>query len=217
VIALEKGADDDEFFLTFEVLGSNTNVVVEPAPLLPAPPPDLPDSPQIGLRIFDEINASMAEITGVSTEQSGVDSVFATIKQQLPTVENIGGFLSAHQMAISQLAIEYCSALVDNNGDTLREDYFLGFFPAIGNPEAADTAFDSPLKRDLVITPLINNIVGTGLTTQPDTADVTFELDQLILLLTSCAIGPSPTCATVQRTEQIACAATVGSAITLLQ
>jgi hypothetical protein len=138
----------------------------------------------------------------------------------LPTVENIEGFLSAHQMAVSQLAIEYCSALVDNNGGILRQDYFPGFFPAIGDPETADTAFDSPAKRSLVITPLINNIIGTGLTTQPDAIDVTAELDQLILILTGCAIGPTPTCATVLRSEQItkaACAATVGSAVTLLQ
>ena len=64
VIALEKGADDDEFFLTFEVLGSHINVVVEPEPLSPASPPDQPDRPEIGLRIFDEINATMAVITG---------------------------------------------------------------------------------------------------------------------------------------------------------
>ena len=220
VIALEKGPDNDEFFLSFEVLGSNINVVVEPAPLLPAPPPDLPDSPDIGLRIFSEINATMAAITGVSTQQSGVDTVFETIKQQLPTVENIEGFLSAHQMAVSQLAIEYCSALVDNNGIILREDYFPGFFPVSGDPETADTAFDSLAKRGLVITPLISNVIGTGLTTQPDTIDVTAELDQLILLLTSCAVGPTPTCATVLRTEQIVkatCAVMLGSAVTLLQ
>jgi mono/diheme cytochrome c family protein len=220
VIALEKGSDDDEFFLTFEVLGNNINVVIEPAPLLPAPPPDLPDSPEIGLRIFDEINASMAVITGVSAQQAGVKTVFETIKQQLPTVENIGGFLSAHQMAVSQLAIEYCSALVDNNGSILRQDYFPGFFPAPGNPEAADSAFDSPGKRNLVMTPLINKAIGTGLTTQPDSADVTAELDQLILQLTSCATGPAPTCASVLRTEQIVkavCAATLGSAVMLLQ
>ena len=33
VIPLEKGPDQDEFFLTFEVLGSSTNVVTEPLPL----------------------------------------------------------------------------------------------------------------------------------------------------------------------------------------
>jgi phosphopantetheinyl transferase len=70
------------------------------------------------------------------------------------------------------------------------------------------------------MTPLINKAIGTGLTTQPDSADVTAELDQLILQLTSCATGPAPTCASVLRTEQIVkavCAATLGSAVMLLQ
>ena len=216
VIALEKGPDADEFFLTFEVFGNNTNVVLEPAPLAPAAPPDLPAAPVIGVRIFDEINASMSAVTGVSTEQAGVRSVFATIEQQLPTVENIEGFLSAHQMAVSQLAIEYCSALVDNNGQILRDDYF----PAFNFGVTADTAFDTAQKRDAVISPLLDNIMGSGLTTQPDPANVTSELNSLIQVLTACAQAPTPTCATTARTEQIvkaSCAATLGSAIMLLQ
>jgi len=40
VIPLEKGPDQDEFFLTFEVFGNSTNVVTEPAPLTPPPPAD---------------------------------------------------------------------------------------------------------------------------------------------------------------------------------
>ena len=220
VVALEKGPSSDEFFLTFEVFGSDTHVVVEPAPLTPATPPDLPDAPDIGLRNFQEINATMAAITGVSTEQGSVKTVYQTVIQQLPGVENIEGFLSAHQMAIAQLAIEYCSALVDNNGTVSRDVYFPGFFTAGSPPESADTAFDTSTKRDLVIVPLLDGVMNTGLTIQPDPTDVTGELDNLILLLTGCAIGPSPTCATATRTEEIVkatCAATLGSAAMLLQ
>jgi hypothetical protein len=220
VIALEKGPSADEFFLTFEVFGNDTNVVVEPAPLTPAPPPDLPEASDIGLRNFQEINATMAAITGVNTEQVDVDAVYQTVIQQLPGVENIEGFLSAHQMAISQLAIEYCSALVDNNGTISRDVYFPGFFTAGMSPESADTAFDTASKRDLVIVPLLNKVMNTGLTVQPDPVDVTGELDNLILLLTGCASGPSPTCATPARTEEIVkatCAAALGSAAMLLQ
>jgi hypothetical protein len=135
-------------------------------------------------------------------------------------VENIEGFLSAHQMAISQLAIEYCSALVDNQGQILREDYFPGFFTSGVAPQTADTAFDSPAKRDLVVVPLLDRIMNTGLTVQPDPAAVGSELDSLILLLTECAQAPAPTCATSVRTEEIVkatCAATLGSAVMLLQ
>jgi hypothetical protein len=220
VIALEKGPAADEFFLSFEVFGSDTNVVTEPAPLAPAPPPDLPAAPDIGLRTFDEIDASMSAITGVSREQAGVKNVFMTIRQQLPTVENIDGFLSAHQMAISQLAIEYCSALVDNNGSISRESYFPGFFTSGLPPASADTAFDSPAKRDLVIQPLLDRVMNTGLTVQPDPAAVRNELDALFDTLTACATGPTPSCATSARTGQIVkagCAAVLGSAAMLVQ
>lgn len=220
IIALEKGPTSDEFFLTFEVFGNDTNVVIEPAPLTPAPPPDLPEASDIGVRNFQEINATMSTITGVDTEQTAVKAVYQTVIQQLPSVENIEGFLSAHQMAISQLAIEYCSALVDNNGSISRDVYFPGFFTAGQPPASADTAFDTAIKRNLVITPLIDRVMNTGVTVQPDPVDVAGELDNLILILTGCAVGPSPTCATTTRTEEIVkatCAAALGSAAMLLQ
>ena len=223
VIALEKGPDQDEFFLTFEVLGTETNVVTEPVPATPAAPPDLPPVADIGVRNFAEINATMSEVTGVPRNQADVDSVFLAVKQQLPTVENIEGFLSAHQMAVAQLAIEYCSALVDNNGQILRDDYFqdsAGINSFDFNNTAA-TAFDSPAKRDLVILPLLDKIIGTRLTTQPDLASTQSELDKLILILGSTtACPPQPSCNTLLRTEQIVkatCAAALGSAAMLIQ
>jgi hypothetical protein len=216
VIPLEKGPKDDEFFLTFEVLGDNTHVVLEPQPLQPGTPPDLPPAPDIGLRTYDEINATMAAVTGVSKQQAAVKTTYATIRQQLPGVESIEGFLSAHQMAIAQLAIEYCNALLDNNGQISRSAYF----PTFDFTRTADTAFDTAAQRDAVIVPLLASIMGTGLTTQPDPVAVTGELDNLIAGLTACASGPAPSCATTGRTQEIVkatCAATLGSAVMLLQ
>jgi hypothetical protein len=216
IIALEKGPDDDEFFLTFERLGNNSNVVIEPVPLPPATPQDLAEQSDIGLRTFEEIDASMAAITDVTREQTDVSGVYATIRQQLPSVENIEGFLSAHQMAISQLAIEYCNALVDGNGQTSRTDYFPGF----AFSETAGSAFDSTIKRDRVISPLLEQAMGSGLTTQPDPVTVTAELDSLIQTLSACALPPTPTCDTITRTADIvkaACAAMLGSGVMLVQ
>ncbi len=216
VVALDKGADADEFFLTFEVLGNHSHVVLEPALLTPAPPPDLSPVSDIGLRTFEEIQATMAAVTDVSPTQAGVNAVFAAVKQQLPTVENIEGFLSAHQMAVSQLAIEYCSALVDGKGQQAPGLYFPGFdFTA-----PADTAFDQLSKRDLLIDPLLNRIVGINIATQADPALVKSELNTLIDRLTTCANGAGATCATPARTVEVAkasCAALLGSAVTLLQ
>jgi hypothetical protein len=216
VIPLDKGPQDDEFFLTFEVLGNNTHVVTEPQPLQTGTPTDLPPVPDIGLRTFDEINATMAAVTGVSTEQAAVKATYVTIRQQLPGVESIEGFLSAHQMAIAQLAIEYCNALLDDQGQITRSAYF----PAFDFSRSADDAFDTAVQRDAVIVPLLAHIMGTGLTTQPDPVAVTGELDNLIAVLTGCAGGSAPTCATTGRTREIVkatCAATLGSAAMLLQ
>lgn len=145
IIALENGAATDEFFLTFEQLGSQTNVFTENSPLTP---PDLPPPPivsDIGVRTFDEINASMASLTGVDPVL--IQNSFQTLRQQLPAVENLDGFLSAHQMAIAQLSIEYCSALVDDTG--LRD----GFFGVFGFGSDVSTAFgsgDSTAKNQIV-------------------------------------------------------------------
>lgn len=216
IIALEKGPEEDEFFLSFEVLGSHTNVVTEPVPLQLPDPADSDPVSDIGLRTFEEISHSMAAVTYVSPTQSDVAATFATVKQQLPTVENIDGFLSAHQMAVSQLAIQYCGALVDNQGQRLRTAYFPGF----NFSETAATAFNSGTKRDEILDPLLNEMMGTGLTTQPDAADIKTELNALMDRLTACATGGSPTCATTTRTADIvkaSCAAMLGSAVMLVQ
>ena len=223
VIPLEKGPEIDEFFLTFELLGTQTNVVLEPIPVAPSSPPDLPAASDIGVRTFDEINATMSTVTRVPSNQLNVYGVFTTIRQQLPGVENIEGFLSAHQMAVSQLAIEYCSALVDNNGQMLRDVYFSDSvgMQSFDFAVTASSAFDTQAKRDLVMSPLLDNIIGTGLSTQPNLVNVRSELDNLMLILgstTDCT--PQPSCNTTLRTEQIVkatCAAALGSAAMLIQ
>ncbi len=125
VIGLQKGPEADEFFLTFEQLGDRYNVRTEPVPLAPAPPPDVQRAADVGLRVFDEINATMSSLTGVSTAQSSVQATYEQVKQALPTVESIDTFVSAHPVAIAQLAIQYCDALVEDPG--ARAAYFPGF------------------------------------------------------------------------------------------
>ncbi|MDX1496153.1 MAG: LamG domain-containing protein [Salinisphaeraceae bacterium] len=208
IIGLEQGPDVDEFFLSFEQLGDNTNVVVEAEPPAPAPPADEEPVSHIGLKTFDEINASMAVMTGVDKTTTAVANTYNTIRQQLPSVENIDGFLSAHQMAVTQLAIQYCDALVEDT--SLRATFFPGFdFDA-----AANTAFDAT-GRSQVITPLLDNFVGSSLSSQPDNTTIETELNNLMDTLTSCGAG----CA-ADRTETVvkaSCAAVLGSAVMLVQ
>ena len=208
IIALENGPDNDEFFLTFDQLGNNNYARSEPD-LLPQPEPaDLEPSSEIGLKTFDEINESMSKMTGVSTTNPDVLDTYTTVKQQLPTVETIKGFLSSHQMAVTQMAIQYCDALVKNG--QLRAEMFPGFdFSA-----PANTAFDHG-GRSLVTGPLLSRFVGSNLASQPGVTDVETELNNLMDRLTSCDAG-----CPADRTETVvkaSCAAVLGSATTLVQ
>lgn len=209
VIPLEKGPDNDEFFLSFEVLGTGTHVVTEPAPLVPPPPADGEPLSDIGVKTFDEINATLAAITGVSPNTPSVKATYALVRQQLPAVEDLSAVLASHQVGIAQLAIEYCNALVEDS--TLRGTVFPGFnFSA-----PAAQAFDTPAERDQIFVPLLTRAMGTGLASQPDDANVRLELDNLTTTLTACGGG----CA-ADRTRTVVksvCSAAVGSAVALVQ
>ncbi len=206
-IPLEKGVDSDEFFLTFEQLGTKNNVFTEPAPLQPGLPPVITPAPaEIGMRTFDEVNATMAALTTVSPTQSDVQATFETIKQQLPSTEAVNGFLSAHQVAISQLAIEYCNVLIEDTGK--RSSYF----PDFNFTAPVTTAFTS---REQLLNPLLDTMMGSNLSTQPDRLNVEAELNSLIDRLTTC--GNSCAEGRTQTVAKATCATILGSAITLIQ
>jgi hypothetical protein len=228
VLPLEKGPDTDEFFLTFDVLNNlSYSRAADPSLFTDGREQvvnaaDLDPASHVGVRTFDEINATYAAVTGVDPNQTEVDMTFQELRQSLPAVEDVNTFLSSHQVAIAQLAIQYCDALIDGpNAAT----YFAGF----DFNESNATAFNGA-KRDLLVTPLIQNIVGNPpagpqLASQPTYATVYSELasfsaaggrpDNLIDRLLN---PPAP--AVASDTRSIAkgvCAATLGSAVTLVQ
>jgi hypothetical protein len=216
VLPLEKGPEDDEFFLTFDRLASASyNRADDPA--LVVARPDLTPAPRIGIRTFDEINATFAKVTGIDPETPAVDMTYQELRQSLPAVEDVNTFLSSHQVAIAQLAIEYCNALIESPSAA-------SYFPGFNFGAAAGTAFSGP-GRDNFVNPLIANIVGnppTGpqLASQPTYATVYTELasfsaaggrpDNLIDRLLA---GGSNTRAIAKGV----CAATLGSGVTLVQ
>ncbi|MCZ6890100.1 MAG: LamG domain-containing protein [Gammaproteobacteria bacterium] len=198
VVPLEKGPAEDEFFLTFELLGSAQNVVVEADPPAPATPPDVPRGNTLGVRDFAEINATMSKVTGIPTTDAGVNITYNRVYQALPVNTAVAGFLSSQQMGVTQLAIAYCDALVDDVN--LRQAYFPGLnFGAVPTTDLADPS--------VLTTPLVSNMIGTGLTSQPD---ITVELDALIGRLSA---GGASTSSVVKGT----CAAALGSATMLIQ
>ncbi|MDY6919579.1 MAG: LamG domain-containing protein [Pseudomonadota bacterium] len=211
ILPMEGGSNADEFFLTFEQIGSDSDVRVE-ASFSPTAPAVTEQEPDVGLRNFAEINYSMAKITGVPVTNSNVVSTYETVKQQLPTTTSAETFLSSHQMAVAQMAIEYCSELVDSTG--LRGAFFPGFDFSAG----VNTAFDTTLEVDAVIDPLYANVVGSGLLTQPDESAMKTELESLIQTLVGNAVSRGETGSVpTQKIVKATCAAALGSAAVLVQ
>jgi len=241
VIALDKGVQSDEFFLTFETFSTKNNAFTDIQPSVPADPadPSTPVSADIGLRTFEEIHATIAAITGVPIGNgpdgnAQVQQVYNDYIQQLPTTEDIGAFLPSHQMAIAQLALTSCSELVENRGSISRGAYFPGFDFSAG----ALTAFDTPAKRAQIIDPLLTAVMNVDtvtpandLASQPDAtgisdmlgANVQQTLDPGITgttydsLIEQMLVGSADT---TQRTAQIVkavCAAATGASVMLVQ
>ena len=222
IIPLQKGPDLDEFFLTFDQISTSTFNRPPPVAPPPAVPSDLDPESAIGVRTFDEINATYAAITGVDPRDANVQNTYQTVRQSMPTIESAEAFLASHQVAIAQLAIEYCNALINDVG--LRTSLFPGF--PFDQPVA--TAFPGAgASEDLLFDPLLDRVIGSPLaaiSSQPDIATVKAELDGLIHGVPSSTTTPRPGLADgggdSSRTQTIAksvCAAVLGSGVTLVQ
>ncbi|HVL00683.1 MAG TPA: LamG domain-containing protein, partial [Dongiaceae bacterium] len=169
ILPLEGGSNADEFFLTFERIGDNTDVRVE-GTVSPIPPSATDAEPDIGLRNFAEISASMSKITGVPVTNANVVTTYNTVKQALPSSSAVETFVSAQQMGVAQLAIEYCSAMVD---DTSLRSAFFPSFTNFNTPVAS--ALDTPTEQNQIINPLFDKVAG-GVGSQPGDAEMKAEL-----------------------------------------
>ena len=210
IIPVQKGPVQDEFFLTFEVLGDA--VSLRPTADIPvaAQPVDLAPQSDIGIRNFAEVNASMAALTGVSSSQVDVNATYQQLRQQLPSITDMQSFLASNQMAITQMAIRYCDVMVENN--SLRASYF----PQFDFTMPANNSFNAN-DRAALVNPLIDRMIGSGLSSQPASADVSAELNNLIDRLTTCSNSNSCSAQTIPTVAKATCAAVLGSAAVVMQ
>jgi hypothetical protein len=224
VLPLEKGPQDDEFFLTFDNLdGAIFNRAEDPM-LIVGDYIATPDERKsdIGVKTFDEIDATYAAITGVDRttyQRDGnflVDETFQELRQSLPAIEDISTFLSSHQVAIAQLAIQYCDAAVED----------ATIWPASFFSQPADTAF-AVGSRDTFVDPLIARAIGhtaagPQLLSQPSYAVVH---DEIASYLSAGGTRPdnlidrllAPGTSDTRSIAKGVCAAVIGSAVTLIQ
>jgi Concanavalin A-like lectin/glucanases superfamily len=204
VIGLQGGPQTDTFFLTFDQLGSQTHVVVEPTPTPPpfAPGPIVAD---IGVRTFAQVNATLSQLTGVPASTPAVNTTYLAVQQQLPADPTLEGFSSSNQIGIAQLAIQYCNAAV--NSPTLQPQVYgttlsAGMFPS--GPGVA-TVTNALAARVLGSTPMAS---------APPASSITTELASLITKL--CATNSCSTLPGTHAVAAAACATAFGSADMLI-
>ena len=212
VIASDKGAETDLLFLSFDQFGSATHTFTEPTPVVPTPA-DNPESPDLGVRNFAEINATMSTITGVAPTNQTVNTLYGTLQQSLPPAPQLSAFLASQQTAVSQMAGAYCQQLVGTQ--SLRDAFFgTGLDASISATSASffGTNGGNATNRNIVITALNAHAVGTANASY--SGAVTAELNSLFDKIPNLGASPAPT---VQSATTAACTAVLGSAVVSLK
>jgi hypothetical protein len=215
VIGLEKGVLDDLFFLSFERIGTRSHAAAPPPVPVPPTPVDSAPESDVGLRTFDELNATFAKITGVSPTNARVSATYDTVKQSLPSIEKLGAFGPSQQTALAQLAIQYCNQMVET--PALRSAFFGNTLNASATGTATFGTAGAPnnANRDLIIEALLTKGINTGLESNPDDTVISAELDNLINKLVA---GPTGSASGGTGTVMKAtCGAVLGSGTTLIQ
>jgi len=211
VMGLVKGVADDLWFVSFEKIGDKShNYDPPPKPVAVDPPDNAPEA-DVGLKTFDELNATLSQITGVSQTNAKVAATYDLVKQALPAVEKFGTFGPAQQTGLAQLAIQYCAQMVDTAN--LRTAFFSGGI----NPASPGSVFGASgsAAREGLIGDLLTKGKNTGLEWDPDESAIHDELDNLITKLNSGPTGgASGGAGTVMKAT---CGAVLGSGMTLFQ
>ena len=141
--------------------------------------------------------------------------VFNGVRAQLPAVEDFPAYLSSHQTSVTQLAIAYCSALMQNSG------YRQTFFGA----SASSPSYLAGNNWDNLINPLVNKFLSGGALYSASLA--TPMHDELLNLLTFstnssrkpglCTGGACSTDPTILNAATVTCASALANAALTLQ
>ncbi|WP_161965788.1 LamG domain-containing protein [Steroidobacter cummioxidans] len=229
IIPVEQGPEADQFFLCFDALGTETNACTQYAVGV-APTPVLAEaSSDIGVKLFDAINATMSTITGVPQNNAKVKATYASVRQSLPAVNDIQGYLSSHQTSLAQLALQYCNVMMDT--PSLRDVFFSGINYSSPLTEADYSAVNA--NGQAVIDQLHSKMIGASIS-QPNLTEFRTDMGDLMESLCNpnlptVVIAPATrnrACGTVNpqtnvnRTVEVikaACGAALGNAATLVQ
>ncbi len=153
VIGLQTGPLTDQFFLTFDKLGSQTNVVVE------AIPADAGARAGAGGRRHRRAHLRADQLDPVGAHRACRPptrtsvATYLAVQQQLPPIPTLEGFSSANQVGVAQLAIQYCNEMVNTPA------YLAQMLPGV---TLSAGLFPSQAGMDSVTGPLAAKVLGNG-------------------------------------------------------
>lgn len=149
IVSMEISPAEDLFFLAFEEIAGQQGVTTANA--VYSFDYNLGDAEDvaIGMRGFDEINSAFSAVTTVPT--ATVRSTYEAVQRSLPAVNDFQAYFASHQMAVTQLAIAYCDALVE---DPVKRASYFSDGAAFNFSQPADSVSDNEW-RDRVLDPLL--------------------------------------------------------------
>ena len=210
IVPKDLGADQDQFFIFFDTLGANSLPIADIGPNPPPTPGPAQPFPGIGVRDFAEINDTMSKLTGVPEGNTTVATTFGNVITQLPVGNDPFSFVSAQQVGIARLSLDYCDRMVET--PALRT----AMFGAFDFTATADVAFNSQAKRDQIIDPLVDKMFGTGLSNQPAQTDVRPVLNTLFDQLTAGCTAATCPAGTTRNIVKGVCSAALSSGAMLI-
>ncbi len=207
VLGLENGPLTDTFFLQFDKLGTQSDVIVEATPQA-ATPVLGPPAADVGVRTFAQVNSTFAQLTGVPTSNPVVAMTYLSVQQQLPAVSTLEAYSAANQVGVAQLAVQYCDQVMSTPALQTKIFGSVNF----GNASLFTTA--GGIRS--VTGPLAAlTVTGGNLKSQPAAATVQTELNNLVGVL----CGGSTPCNSTARVQAVTvgvCAAALGNANVLI-
>ncbi len=81
---------------------------------------------EVGMRNFEQINYTFAELTGVPVSNGTVNATYVAVEATLPSENEVKILQASNQVAITRLAAEYCNQLIGTNNFTASRDVIIG-------------------------------------------------------------------------------------------
>ncbi|MEJ2679908.1 MAG: LamG domain-containing protein [Gammaproteobacteria bacterium] len=164
IMPIQDGPAADVFALTFERIGTLTNVMTPPPPE-PARAMKPQPSTEVGISTFDEIYANFAALTGVDPQNQATRDVYQSLRSSLPTSSDAMTLNAGIQTAITKLGSAFCQEIL---GDQNLATTHFG-----NNQPAVDATYYENLHK----------LFFQGGSKQPTVAELQSILDTLVVNL----------------------------------